>query len=69
MDNEIAKTALKDKKLEDLTVGDSVKINLIFLAATAGTIAVVSCGAAGYERIADRLKDRKAKKAQTNQDQ
>lgn len=60
--DETPKVKLTDKKLDDLTVGDAVKINLVVIAATVAIPVMIVGASAGYEAVRSRLKERKAKK-------
>ena len=61
-------TNLMSKKLDDLTVGDAIRINLIVLAATAGVIGVVAGAEAGSVKVKSYLRERKARKTLIDND-
>lgn len=44
-------TRILDKKLDDLTVGDALKLNLVAFAVTAGAMGVIAVGAHGVGKI------------------
>lgn len=56
------KTSLMNKKLDDLTVGDAVKINLAVIATTVAVPVVIWGATAAVDGVKSRLHARKARK-------
>lgn len=53
---------LLDKKIDDLTVGDSLKLQGYILGIAAGGVVVYCVGAVATKKIGDRLHQRKLRK-------
>ena len=59
---------LMDKKIDDLTVGDSVKLTFGYLAVMAGAAVVIGAGAALYEEGSKKLRNRRYQKSLKNEE-
>lgn len=55
--------SLWNKTQDEITVGDVLKLNGIVLVATIGTVAVITFGAVAVEKLSDKRRIQKAKKA------
>lgn len=61
MDENENNVNLMNKKIDDLTVGDALKINLVVIAATIGIPVVTLVGMTAVDSVKKKLRDRKTK--------
>lgn len=61
---EVNKTRTLDKHPDDLTVGEALKLNLGVMAAFAAVPFVFAGGAVAYDKLSDRYRQWKIKKAE-----
>ena len=64
MDNETV--SILDKKADDITVRDALKINAVILAVMVGVPLAIAGIAAGYEVLSQKRQERKAAKTKEN---
>lgn len=62
MDEE-TKSNLLDTKIDDMTVGDSLKLQVYILAGMAGAVALYAGGVTAYDKLATWRRTRKLEKA------
>lgn len=66
--NDNTKTSLWNKNVDDLTVGDAVKLNAAVLGGTLGLLVVVGAVFTAVDKIGDWKQARKAKKLENVND-